>query len=161
MSRLDIISRGLLVIGLIAGLATVGVIVGRQVFSESDAPKIQELGPLLGQSEVIKSAERDDLTSKGGRSGRSVLLAVPQALNQEQARTGLLRLLRSSGWRVSRGGGAIPSQGDVCLALSTASDWFGESANKDLRKDFESALSERGDIAVVADMFYCSEEETP
>jgi hypothetical protein len=156
MSRIEIISRGLLVIGLVVGVATVGVIAGRQIFGSSDAPKIEELGPLLGQSEVVHSTERDDLSSRNGRSGRSVLLAVPQALNEEQARTGLLRLLGSSGWRVSAAGGAIPSQGDVCLALATATDWLGDDANAEFRKEFESPLAEDRPIAVVVDMFYCS-----
>lgn len=157
MSRIEVISRGFLVIGLVVGLAAVGVIAGKQIFSESEAPKLEELGPLLQQGDVVYSSEREDLASKDGRPGRSVLMDVPQASNQEQARTGLLRLLASSGWTVSSRGGAIPPQGAVCLALSTSTEWLDETANADLSDEFREALTEKADVAVVVDMFYCSD----
>lgn len=154
MSRIETIARGLLVIGLLAGLATVAVMVGGRVFGTSDAPAIAELGPLLRVGDVIHQRERSDLATQQ-RNGRSVLMSVPEALNQEAARNGMLRLLRSSGWVVSSGGGAVPRDGTVCLAVTTPTSWLAERANAELSSEFEDQLSETHSVAVVVDMFFC------
>jgi hypothetical protein len=158
MSRIEVIARGFLVIGLLAGVGTVGVILWRNAFGTSAAPPVSELGPLLGKGEVVHDHEREDLGTSD-KPGRSVLLSIPAAINQEEARTELLSVLKRSGWLVARGGGAVPPQGAVCLALSTPTDWLADRANAQFKQEFEQALEEASTIAVVVDMFFCSRTE--
>ena len=154
MSRLETIARGLLVIGLIAGVATVGVLIGGRLFGSSDAPAIEELGPVLRVGDILHERAREDLASRE-REGRSVLMAVPEALTQEAARSGMLRLLRSSGWVVSPNGGAVPRDGETCLVVSTPTSWLADSANSEFSEEFQGRLAETQSVSVVVDMFFC------
>lgn len=158
MPRIEIIARGFLFIGLVVGAATLGVLLWRQAFGTSAAPPMTALGPLLREGQVVHEHEREDLGTSD-KPGRSVLLSIPAAINQEEARTELLRLLKRSGWLVAPGGGAVPPQGPVCLALSTPTSWLADRANAQYRSEFEEALEEASTIGVVIDMFFCSRTE--
>jgi hypothetical protein len=155
MSRIETIARGLLVIGALAGVVTVVALLAQRIVGTSDAPELAELGPLLGEGEVLHDVERADLGTKD-RPGRSVLLSAPSAINQGEAWSAMLRLLKSSGWITSPNGGALPRQGTVCLAVSTPTDWLGDRSNARFKEEFETKLREHSTIAVVVDMFFCS-----
>jgi len=153
MSRTETIARALILGGIVVGVATIGVIVGQRLFAPP-APEIESLGPLLHHGTVLYERERDDLGAEKGRA-RSVALAVPEASNEEVARTGLLRLLQRTGWSVSSGGGAAPPDDDVCLIVTTPTSWLSDSQNRELREAFESKLSDTEDAAVIVDAFFC------
>jgi hypothetical protein len=153
MSRTEILARALILGGIVVGVATIAVLVGQQLFA-APAPETESLGPLLEHSAVLYERERDDLGAEKGRA-RSVLLAVPEASNEEVARTGLLRLLRRTGWSVSSAGGAAPPDDDVCLVVTTPTAWLSDGQNGELREDFESKLSDTQDAAVIVDAFFC------
>lgn len=153
MSRTEIVARALILGGIVVGVATIGVLIGQRLFAPS-APDTESLGPLLDHGTVLYGRERDDLGAGKGRA-RSVLLAVPEASNQEVARTGLLRLLRRTGWSVSSGGGAAPPNGDVCLIVTTPTSWLSDGQNRELRDDFETELNGTDSTAVIVDAFFC------
>lgn len=153
MSRTEILARALILGGIIVGVATIGVIVGQRLFAPP-APAIESLGPLLDHGTVIYDRERDDLGAEKGRA-RSVLLAVPEAADEDIARAGLLRLLRRTGWSVSSGGGAAPPNDDTCLVVNTPTAWLSDRTNRELRDDFEAKLSDANAAAVIVDAFFC------
>lgn len=153
MSRTEIAARALILGGIVVGVATVGVIVGQGLFAPP-APDIESLGPLLDHSTVLYDRERDDLGAETGR-GRSVLLAVPEASDQEVAQRGLLRLLSRNGWSVSSGGGAVPPDDDVCLVVTTPTSWLADRQNRELHEDFETQLDDAESAVVIVDAFFC------
>ncbi|HYZ93612.1 MAG TPA: hypothetical protein VFA34_14660 [Actinomycetota bacterium] len=155
MSRIEAIARGLLVIGAIAGVVTVVTLLAQRIIGGADAPEVAELGPLLGEGDVLHDAERADLATNE-RPARSVLLSVPAAINQKEAWSSMLRVLKASGWITSPNGGAVPREGSVCLVVSTPTDWLGDRGNADYKEEFERKLSEESTIAVLVDMFFCS-----
>jgi hypothetical protein len=155
MSRIEAIARGLLVIGMIIAVATVVVLLAQRIVRTSEAPEVAELGPLLGEGDVVHDREREDLGTSE-RPGRSVLLTVISALDQDDALKASLDLLKRSGWLVSPSGGAVPRGGNVCLALSTPKDWLADRSNTKFADEFESKLRESSAIAVVVDAFFCS-----
>ncbi len=155
MSRMEAIARGLLVIGMVAAMATVVALVAQRIVRTSEAPEIAELGPLLGEGDVIHDRQREDLGTSE-RPGRSVLLSVIAAISQEEAKKVSLELLQRSGWLVSPNGGAVPRGSTVCLALSTPADWLDDRSNEKFREEFESKLREASTVAIVVDEFFCS-----
>ena len=155
MSRMEAIARGLLVIGMVAAMATVVVLVAQRIVRTSEAPEIAELGPLLGEGDVVYDREREDLGTSE-RPGRSVLLTVISALDQDDALKASLELLKRSGWLVSPNGGAVPRGGTVCLALSTPKEWLADRSNMKFKDEFDSKIRESSAIAVVVDAFFCS-----
>ena len=155
MSRIEIIARALIVGGVLVAVATVAIIVGRNIFGGPKPPPTEaSLGPLLEHATIVYDHERDDLGSEE-HSARSVVLKVPEAATEDLARTGLLRLLRQTGWRVSSGGGAVPPEGEVCLVVNTPSSWLDDAANASLREHFDEKVNEAGIAAVIVDLFYC------
>ncbi len=154
MSRIEKISRALVMGGIVFGIATVGVIVGNRLFGGPKAPDTTSLGPLLEHATVLHDRERDNFGTNESNA-RSVLLAVPEAANQELARTGLLRHLRNSGWAVSSGGGAVGPDENVCLVVSTPTSWLADGQNRELREDFESRVNGSESTTVIVDEFFC------
>lgn len=157
-SRLETIGRGVLVIGILVGLGALGVIFGRGIFeTPREAPALQNLTPLLTRADVVSEQERDDLSQD--RGGRTVLLSVPEADNEDAAVRSMLLLLRAARWFVTGRGGAVSPDGSVCLALSTPEFWLEDRANAELRAPVSAALREADHPGVVVDMFFCSDEQ--
>lgn len=155
MSRVEVIARALIVGGAVVAIATVAIIVGRNVFGGPEPPPLEEsLGPLLQHATVTYDEERTDL-GNAERSGRSAVLRVPEAATEDLAQAGLLRLLRRFGWRVSAGGGAVPPDGDVCLVVQTPSSWLDDAPDGDLRDRFDDAVNDAGSSSVIVDLFFC------
>jgi hypothetical protein len=155
---MEALARGLLVIGMVAAMATVVVLIAQRVVRTSEAPEVAELGPLLGEGDVIHDREREDLGTSE-HPGRSVLLSVISALDQDDALKASLELLDRSGWLVSPNGGAVPRGGKVCLALSTPKSWLADRSNSKFEKEFDEKLRESSSIAVVVDEFFCSRSQ--
>jgi hypothetical protein len=159
-ARMETIGRGVFVIGLLAGVGALAVIFGRSIFNTPpEAPATERLAPLLAHADVVYNRERQDLSRELG--GRTVLLSVPQANNEEAAGRGMLLLLQQAQWTVTGRGGAISPDGSLCLAVSTPTFWLEDSANRELRKDLEAAQAKAGNATVVVDMFFCSDPQQP
>lgn len=161
MTRMETIGRGVLVIGILAGVAALVVIFGRGIFEEppADAPSTEFLTPMLTHANVLFEREREDLSERS--AARTVLLSVPEASDSEAAVGPMLRLLRSAGWLVSGRGGAISQDGTVCMAVTTPDSWLGDSANSEFRDEFEKEMGETDNAVVLVDLFFCSDAPQP
>lgn len=152
---MEILARALIVGGVLVAIVTVAVIIGQNVIGGPTPPPTEEsLGPLLEVSTLVYDEERGDIGNEE-HSARSVVLTVPEAATEDLARTGLLRLLRQTGWRVSSGGGAVPPEGEVCLVVTTPSTWLDDAQNTRLRERFDEKVDEAGIPSVIVDLFYC------
>lgn len=157
-ARMETIGRGVFVIGLLAGIGALAVIFGRGIFdTPPEAPATERLAPLLGHADVVYSRERQDLSRDLG--GRTVLLSVPEANNEEAGGRAMLLLLQRAQWTVTGRGGAISPDGSLCLAVSTPTFWLEDGANSELREDLEAAQTKTNNTTVVVDMFFCSDPQ--
>ncbi|MGH2758954.1 MAG: hypothetical protein ACRDKJ_05245 [Actinomycetota bacterium] len=156
-ARLETLGRGFFVIGVLAGVGALAVIFGREILKDPpEPPPTQALSAVLTRADVVFDGVREDLSETGGRT---VLLSVPEATDQDAAVRGVLLLLRNGGWRVSGRGGAISRDGSVCLAVTTPSLWLNDRANDELHDEVDDAESKTTTPTVVVDMFFCSDAE--
>src|SRR5688500_15298700 len=92
-ARMETIGRGVFVIGLLAGVGARAATFGRSVFdTPPEAPATERLAPRLAHADVVYNRERQALSRDLG--GRTVLLSVPQANNDEAAGRAMLLLLQ-------------------------------------------------------------------
>jgi hypothetical protein len=156
-ARLETLGRGFFVIGLLAGAGALAVIFGRGIFRDPpEPPPTQSLSAILTHADVVFDEVRDDLSETGGRT---VLLSIPQARDQDAAVRGVLLLLREANWLVTGRGGAISRDGKVCLAVSPPSFWLNDRANDELHDDLDEAETKTPTPTVVVDMFFCSDAD--
>ena len=156
-ARLETLGRGFFVIGLLAGVGALAVIFGREIFEEPpDPPPTQALSAVLRHADVIYESVREDLSDTGGRT---VLLAVPAAKDEDAAIRGVLLVLRDAGWLVSGRGGAISRDGSVCLAINKPSAWLTDRANDELHDQVDEAETNADATTVILDMFFCADAD--
>ncbi len=156
-ARLETLGRGFFVIGVLAGVGALAVIFGRNILKDPpEPPPTQTLSAVLSRADVVFDEVRDDLSPTGGRT---VLLSVPEASDQDAAVRGVLLLLRNANWLVSGRGGAISRDGRVCLAVSPPAAWLNDRANDDLHDQLDEADTKTNTPNVAVDMFFCSDED--